>query len=92
MNEVTLVTTYDNPWDPFEEWDQWFNWDLTHGHNTCGRVASLCILGDALGEEWEAWDLERAKNDLVALFGGGLYRKVAPGQIQSERDAANSAG
>lgn len=91
MNEVTLMTTYDNPWDPFEEWDQWYNWDMLYGHNTCGKVASLCILGDALGEEWEDWDLERAKNILIELFGGGIYRKVTPGQIQKER-AAQSVG
>lgn len=35
------LTTADNPYCPFEQFDQWYQYDTTHGYNTCGLVARL---------------------------------------------------
>ena len=36
-----ILSTVDNPYDPRTDWDEWFNYDTTHGYNTCGLVARL---------------------------------------------------
>lgn len=33
------LTTADNPYDFFEQFDQWYQFDTTHGYNTCGLIA-----------------------------------------------------
>lgn len=40
MNDAFL-TTLDNPYSPFTEFDQWYQYDIQNGHNTCSLVAQL---------------------------------------------------
>ena len=35
------ITTVDNPFDPFSQWDRWFNFDEQKNYHTCARVANL---------------------------------------------------
>lgn len=38
----TMLTTVDNPYNPFTNYDEWFNWDFIAGYNTCSRLARVC--------------------------------------------------
>ena len=40
MNKYRL-TTEDNPFDPFKNWDQWYFYDMSQGYNTCERIARI---------------------------------------------------
>lgn len=33
-----FLTTSDNPFDPFTQFDAWFQYDTEHGYNTCGLI------------------------------------------------------
>lgn len=35
------VTTVDNPFDPFTQWNRWRDFDERNGYRTCERVALL---------------------------------------------------
>lgn len=35
------VTTVDNPYDPFTQWNSWYRYDEKMGYHTCGRIARL---------------------------------------------------
>ena len=49
MEEVR-ITTVDNPFNPFTEWDEWFNFDLQKGYRTCEQLASITFLSDQLSD------------------------------------------
>ena len=34
--KAMLVTTADNPFSPFTQFDSWFMYDMRMGYNTCG--------------------------------------------------------
>ena len=34
-----MLSTVDNPYDPFSEFDKWYAFDICHGYNCCGIVA-----------------------------------------------------
>lgn len=36
-----MLTTVDNPYSPVDNFDNWLNYDITNGHNTCGLIDSL---------------------------------------------------
>ena len=40
MVEKYRLTTLDNPFNPFTEWDQWYFFDMSQGYNTCERIAA----------------------------------------------------
>lgn len=35
------VTTVDNPFDPFTQFDRWYRFDENSGYHTCSRLAIL---------------------------------------------------
>lgn len=51
--EEIRITTIDNPFDPFEDWDNWFRFDIDHGYNTCSKLGRLVKYKNAMtiGEE-----------------------------------------
>ncbi len=64
MEEVRL-TTIDNPFDPFEQFNEWFVYDITKGYNTCNRLASLATTSDQLSDEETAAIKEEAMKVLI---------------------------
>jgi hypothetical protein len=42
MDDRFKLTTTDNPYNPFTEWEAWFLTDWTLGYNTCGLLARTC--------------------------------------------------
>lgn len=40
MREV-MLTTVDNPFDPFDNFEEWYKIDMLFGYNTCALVARI---------------------------------------------------
>ena len=40
MEKDSMLTTFDNPFNPFTEFDRWWKEDLLLGHNCCGLLAN----------------------------------------------------
>lgn len=49
--EDCMLTTYDNPIDPFENFDAWYKEDLRLGHDCCGLLARESAISEIFGEE-----------------------------------------
>lgn len=73
---TSMVTTLDNPFDPFTEFDEWFNWDMVNGYNTPGLLARLLITSNQLSDADQEADREDAINRLVDLNPNGMLIKV----------------
>ena len=46
MSNDCMLTTFDNPFDPFDQFTSWLLFDKEKGHNTCeylARIANLTI-------------------------------------------------
>ena len=41
MQDSTLLTTVDNPYNPFTHWQEWYNYDVENGYHTCSLLARL---------------------------------------------------
>lgn len=35
------LTTSDNPYNPFTEWDEWYQYDEAHGYHSCSVLARI---------------------------------------------------
>lgn len=73
---VSMITTSDNPFDPFDEPDQWFNWDMVRGYNTPGLLARILVTSDQLSDADQEADRENAIDRLVELNPNGMLVKV----------------
>ena len=74
-NECAL-TTYDNPFDPFTQFDSWFAFDTEKGYYTCSRIARLTNLTDDMSEVERNEEIERAIDKLIEIDVLDIYKKV----------------
>lgn len=74
--EDVMLTTYDNPFNPFTQFDMWFKYDmLVLGHNTCGELARNSFTSPIYSDEVNEREIDRAMDEMIALE-PLLYKKV----------------
>lgn len=69
-----MLTTVDNPFDPFVQWDEWFNFDVTQGHYTCAYLARLADPSSDLSPDDQSTLIDSAIEQILKDNPNGLYR------------------
>jgi len=73
---VAFVTTLDNPYDYFTQFDEWYAFDTEKGYNTCAYLARIANTSKEMSDA----DYEQAVNDavdeIVRLNITGNYKKI----------------
>jgi hypothetical protein len=46
-----LLTTVDNPYNPFTEWTQWYYQDIRLGHDTAGLLARFSTSSEIINDK-----------------------------------------
>lgn len=83
MSNEFMLTTIDNPFDPFEEFTSWFLFDVEKGYNTCSRLARIANLSDELSEKEVDEEIERAIDEIIKYDFMNIYKKVKREKISS---------
>lgn len=73
---VSMITTIDNPFDPFEQFDSWYAFDVQKGYNTCDYLARLSYTSSELSTLDQLQAVEKAIDQIVSLNLNGIYKKV----------------
>ena len=76
------LTTFDNPFDPFTQFNEWFIWDVTKGYNSCGYLARIARTSSQLTDEENNSEIERAIDEIISLDFANVYRKVRKGEMK----------
>jgi hypothetical protein len=71
-----MLTTIDNPFNPFNNYDEWYAFDVAHQYNTCAYLARITKSSDELSDSDELIAIEEAMNEIVNLNITGKYIKV----------------
>ena len=80
MDTECKLTTVDNPFDPFEQFNSWFMFDVEKGYDCCGRVARIAQLTDDMSETEYEEEIERAIDEIVKYDFLDIYKKVKRNQ------------
>lgn len=67
MGKMVRVTTTDNPFNPFTEWDEWYFYDLSKGYSTCERLDRLSNTSSQLSDELNNEELEQAIDQMIEI-------------------------
>ena len=72
----TMLTTIDNPFDPFEQFTSWFLFDVEKGYNSCGRLMRIANVSEDMSTKEYNEAIDLAIDKLIALDFLGIYQKV----------------
>ena len=73
---VHMLTTVDNPWDPFTQFDEWLQFDESSGYYTSQYLARLTLSSGELSDADQSSAIETAIDVVVQENVTGIYRKV----------------
>lgn len=65
--EQHLLTTIDNPYNPFVDFSSWYMFDCEKGHNTSARLARIANINCEMTQKEIDEETERAMN-LIAKY------------------------
>lgn len=74
-NRTVFLTTLDNPYDPVEQWREWYNFDMIRGYGSCEYLARIAKISDQFSDEEASEEIERAIDEIVR-FNPLIYRKL----------------
>ena len=74
--EDFAITTFDNPYDPFEQFTSWFLFDVEKGYNTCSYLARITQISDDMSQQEEEDEIERAIDKIIEYDFMNIYKKV----------------
>lgn len=70
------LTTFDNPFDPFDQFDSWFRFDSDKGYHSCSYLDRIARTSDQLSEEENDREIERAIDEIIKYDFMNIYKKV----------------
>ena len=71
-----MLTTIDNPHDPFTQFDRWYVFDCQSGYDTCAILARISRNSDELSEADQEIAIEEAINEMLFFNVSGKHKKV----------------
>lgn len=78
-NQDCMITTFDNPFDPFTQFTKWFLFDCEKGYNTCAYLGRIARTSDEFTDEENRMAVERAIDEIIRYDFRNVYRKVCAG-------------
>ena len=72
----TMLTTIDNPFNPFKDFDSWFLFHVEKGYNSCAYLARIAKTSNEFTEQEEDEEIERAIGEIIKYDFMNIYVKV----------------
>jgi hypothetical protein len=71
-----MLTTVDNPYNPFTQWDEWYSWDADAGYHTPGLLARIVKTSDELSDADQHLAIQQAIDEIISENVFGVHRKI----------------
>lgn len=83
VTEEYMLTTVDNPFDPFTRFQEWFNYDVMMGYNTSALLDRVAKVSNELSEPDQALAIQNAIDEIVEENVSGMFRKVTRNSVKN---------
>jgi hypothetical protein len=71
-----MLTTFDNPYNPFEDYTSWFMFDIEKHYNSASKLARIAKLSDDMTQKEVDEETERAIDEIIKYDFMNVYKKV----------------
>ena len=73
-----MLTTLDNPYNPFTQFGEWYAFDTMKGYRTCELLDNYCYSSTSLSDVDILESIKTAIEEIVQEDVLGIYIKVTP--------------
>ena len=73
---MTMLTTVDNPFDPFTQYDEWLSYDEQAGYYTNEYLARIANTNPSMTDNEVSDAIDNAIDSIIKVDPFGLYMKV----------------
>jgi hypothetical protein len=73
---IHMLTTIDNPFNPFTEFDEWYAFDEAAGYKSTALLARIVKTSDEISEADQSLAIEDAIAEIVSENVLGIYKSV----------------
>lgn len=81
-----MLTTFDNPFDPFEQFTSWFLFDVEKGYNSCAYLGRMARISEQLSDKENSKEIERAIDEIIKYDFMNVYKKVKKQVVSQEKE------
>ena len=71
-----MLTTVDNPWNPYTDYDSWYQYDQAHGYDSAGLLGRVANVSLDLSDADIDAAIEDAIDEIVQINVSGIHKKV----------------
>ena len=76
MAKDCMLSTFDNPYNPFDDFTLWLMYDKEQGYDTCERLARIAKLSDDMSQDEIDAETDRAMDEIIFYDFLNIYKKV----------------
>lgn len=77
MNGVSMLTTIDNPYNPYTQYDAWLSYDEQAGYYTNEYLARIANTNPTMTDKEVDEAIESAIDEIIKIDPLGIYVKMA---------------
>lgn len=78
-----MLTTIDNPFDPFTEFNQWLAYDTRLGYHTASFLARVAKVPEDSSEYDQVLAVQNAIDEIVQENVSGMWKKVSRNSVST---------
>ena len=81
---VDWITTTDKPFDPIDQFDEWYQYDEEKGYHTCSYLGRVARTSDQLSDQENYDEIKRAIDQIIKNNFMNMYLRVEKDMPDSE--------
>ena len=68
-----MLTTKDNPYSPFDQFDLWLQYDIEMGYQTCERLGKIIQIEEGMSDKEKEDAMDRAIDEIIKYDDLDIY-------------------
>ena len=72
-----MLTTIDNPYNPFTDFDAWLSYDHTKGYGTLELLARFAKTATTLSDDENNYEIDQAIQEIIDMDPTGLFIRIS---------------
>lgn len=76
MDYCCMLSTFDNPYNPFDNFTSWLLFDNENNYNSSGKMMRIAKISDDMTQKEIDEEIERAIDEIIKYDFMNIYKKV----------------